>query len=136
MDGNDEDNLSFHEAHHNNSSPQRLHAGADAVRGHCWRPVCAFSPRTPFRHQGIGVPSDPARARGMYEEACEAGSSAAAYFLGQRLHAGDEELGIEADGARALQLLSRSAEQVRVPTAVLFTWVSCHAGKVWSKLFS
>ncbi|CAM9552627.1 unnamed protein product [Laminaria digitata] len=64
-----------------------------------------------IRHEGIGVPSDPARARGMYEEACEAGSSAAAYFLGQRLHAGDEELGIEADGARALQLLSRSAEQ-------------------------
>lgn len=54
----------------------------------------------------------------MYEEACEAGSSAAAFFLGHRLHAGDEELGIEADGARALQLLRRSSEQVRILTAV------------------
>lgn len=83
-------------------------------------------PLTRIRHQGIGVPSDPARAREMYEEACEAGSSAAAYFLGQRFHAGDKELGIEKDGARALQLLRRSSEQVRVLTAVSFTWVPSH----------
>lgn len=85
-------------------------------------PFPRFAPRTPCRHQGIGVPSDPARAREMYEEACEAGSSAAAYFLGHRLHAGDEELGVEADGARALQLLRRSSEQVRL-TVVCGTWV-------------
>lgn len=96
-----------------------MRAGADVFGGHCWRSVSAFSPRTPFRRQGIGVPSDPARAQGMYEKACEAGSSAAAYFLGHRLHAGDEELGIEADGARALQLLRRSSEQVRILIAVL-----------------
>lgn len=94
-----------------------------------------YASRTRIRHQGIGVPSNPARARGMYEEACEAGSSAAAYFLGQRFHAGDEDLGIKKDGARALQLLRRSSEQVRISTALWFTRVSNHAFLVLSIFF-
>lgn len=62
--------------------------------------------------QGIGVQRDPARARELYHEAHDAGSPAAAYFLGHRSHVGDEELGIEADGVRALQLLRHASEQV------------------------
>ena len=63
------------------------------------------------------MPSDPARARELYHEAHDAGSPAAAYFLGHRFHVGDEDLGIEADGARALQLLRHASEQVRVRKA-------------------
>eukprot|EP00752_Nemacystus_decipiens_P016191 g14478.t1 len=64
-----------------------------------------------IHHEGIGVPSDPARARELYDEAHGAGSPAAAYFLGHRFHVGDQDLGIEADGARALQLLRQASEQ-------------------------
>lgn len=55
---------------------------------------------------------DPALARQLYEEAYDAGSSAAAFFLGHRLHIGDGELGIDADGDRALQLMRRASAQV------------------------
>lgn len=58
------------------------------------------------------MPSDPGRARELYHEAQDAGSPAAAYFLGHRFHVGDEELGIEADGARAMQLLRQASAQV------------------------
>lgn len=58
------------------------------------------------------MPCDAARARDLYEQACEAGSSAAAYFMGHRLHIGDDELGILADGERALTLLRRASQQV------------------------
>lgn len=58
------------------------------------------------------MPCDQARARELYDEAHEAGSSAAAYFLGHRFHVGDEELGVEPDGVRALQLLQQASEQV------------------------
>ncbi len=61
-----------------------------------------------------GVGRDPTRARELYNEAHDAGSAAAAYFLGHRCHVGDEELGIEEDGARALQLFRRASEKVRV----------------------
>lgn len=63
--------------------------------------------------QGIGIPTNLARARELYEEACEAGSSTAAFFLGHRYHVGDEDLGIVRDGQRALQLLTKASEQVR-----------------------
>lgn len=62
------------------------------------------------------MPCDPARSRELYDEAHEAGSPAAGYFMGHRFHVGDEILGIEADGARALQLLRGASEQVRMHT--------------------
>lgn len=68
------------------------------------------------QNKGSGVPCDPARARALYDEAHEAGSPAAAYFMGHRFHVGDEMLGIEADGGRALQLLRRASEQVHTHT--------------------
>lgn len=49
----------------------------------------------------------------MYEEACEAGSSSAAFFLGHCNHHGNPNLGIEPDGKRALQLLQKASEQVK-----------------------
>lgn len=70
--------------------------------------------KPPLRVQGIGVGRNPTRARELYDEAYEAGSAAAAYFLGHRFHVGDEELGIEEDGARALQLLRHAVELVCV----------------------
>lgn len=60
------------------------------------------------------MPLNLALARELYEEACEAGSSAAAYFLGHRLHVGDDELGVDTDYARALELLNRASDQVLV----------------------
>lgn len=79
-------------------------------------PTSFPSPKKHKRHtcvgKGIGVDRDPARARELYNEACDAGSTAAAYFLGNRFHVGDEDLGIEADGARALRLLRYASEQV------------------------
>lgn len=73
-----------------------------------------FFPCCPVRcdHQGIGLPCDPVRARELYDEALQAGSSAAAYFLGQRFHVGDEELGISPDGVRALKLLRQASDKV------------------------
>lgn len=62
------------------------------------------------------MPCDPARARELYDVAHEAGSPAAGYFMGHRFHVGDENLGIETDGARALQLLRCASEQVHVHT--------------------
>lgn len=69
------------------------------------------------------MPSDPARARELYDEAHDAGSPAAAYFLGHRFHVGDQDLGIEADGARALHLLRQASEQVGMHNASAFSIV-------------
>lgn len=73
-------------------------------------------------HKGIGVPCDPARARALYDEAQEAGSPAAGYFMGHRFHVGDETLGVEVDGARALQLLRGASEQVCICCSVYRLW--------------
>ncbi|CBJ48465.1 conserved unknown protein [Ectocarpus siliculosus] len=64
-----------------------------------------------IHHEGIGAPCDPTRARELYDEALQAGSSAAAYFLGQRFHVGDEDLGIAPDGVRALKFLRQASEK-------------------------
>lgn len=56
---------------------------------------------------------DPKRARQLYDEALEADSPAAGYFMGHRYHVGDETLGIPVDGLRAFQLLRRASDKVR-----------------------
>ncbi|CAM9482949.1 unnamed protein product [Hapterophycus canaliculatus] len=81
-----------------------------AARGNPPQPD-AFFQLGRIYHEGIGVPCDPPRARELYEEAYEAGSSAAGYFLGHRFHVGDEELEMEINGARALRLFQRASEQ-------------------------
>lgn len=67
-----------------------------------------------IKNQGIGVPRDPDAGRKLYQEACDAGSSAAAFFLGHIFRIGDDELGITEDGVRAIELLRHASEQVRV----------------------
>lgn len=67
-----------------------------------------------IKNQGIGVPPDPDAARKLYQEACDAGSSAAAFFFGHTFRIGDDELGIRKDGVRAMELLRHASEQVRV----------------------
>lgn len=88
--------------------------------------VQAPSIDAPLSWQGIGVPTEPKLARELYEKAFDAGSSAAAFFLGHRLHNGDEGLGIKPDGARALQLLETASNQVQYSSFRLWIYLRCN----------